>query len=99
MFSECSNKIMSYCELMDYKPKISVQPKEASMLGALVSAGAGITIIPNTPMINTNKISILDIKEDIGYKTIYMGWNKNSKKSSVINIFIEHIINNYKSSI
>lgn len=99
VFSECSNKIMSYCELIDYTPKISVQPKEASMLGALVSAGAGITIIPNTPMINTNKISILDIKEDIGYKTIYMGWNKNSKKSSVINIFIEHIINNYKSSI
>lgn len=67
---------VSYTELLGYTPKISVEPSEQSMLTGLVAAGAGIAIVLNTPMINTNKISIIKIKDDIGYKNIYMGWNK-----------------------
>lgn len=67
---------VSYIELLGYTPKISVEPSEQSMLTGLVAAGAGIAIVLNTPMINTNKISIIKIKDDIGYKNIYMGWNK-----------------------
>lgn len=89
----CDNKCISYKRFIDYTPKISVQPSEASMLVGLVAAGAGITILPNTPMINTNKISILNIKEDIGYKSIYMVWNKNNVTSQVVNKFREHILN------
>ncbi len=70
------NQKVSYAELLGYTPKISVEPSEESMLSGLVAAGAGIAIVLNTPMINTNKISILKIKDDIGYKNIYMGWNK-----------------------
>lgn len=92
----CDDKKISYSKILDYKPKIAVQPSEASMLVGLVAAGAGITIVPNTPMINTNKISILNIKEDIGHKSIYMVWNKNTYKSKIVNEFKEHIINNYK---
>lgn len=88
---KCGNKV-SYAEFMDYTPKIVANPTEASMLTGLVAAGAGITIVPNTPMINTNKISVLDIKEDIGHKCIYMGWNKNNYKSNIVNKFREHII-------
>lgn len=83
---------VSYAKFIDYTPKIVANPSEASMLTGLVAAGAGITIVPNTPMINTNKISILDIKEDIGHKNIYMGWNKNNYKSNIVNEFKEHII-------
>ncbi|WP_455543900.1 LysR family transcriptional regulator [Intestinibacter sp.] len=91
----CSDKNISYQEFIDYKPKIAVQPSEASMLVSLVAAGVGITIVPNTPMINTNKISVLDIKEDIGHKNTYMAWNKNTYKSKIVNEFKEHIINSY----
>ena len=35
----------------------------------LVAAGAGIAIILNTPMINTTKISVIKIKDDLGYKS------------------------------
>lgn len=88
----CTNKGISYTKFIDYTPKISAQPSEAGMLVGLVAAGAGITIVPNTPMINTNKISILNIKEDIGYKCIYMGWNKNNISSKVVNEFRDHIL-------
>ncbi|NFG58786.1 LysR family transcriptional regulator [Clostridium botulinum] len=91
----CDNKKISYSEFIDYTPKISVQPSEASMLGTLVAAGAGITIVPNTHIFNTNKISILNIKEDIGYKTIYMGWNKKSFESKIIKEFRDYIIDSY----
>lgn len=89
----CSNKGISYTKFIDFTPKVSVRPSEASMLVGLIAAGAGITIIPNTPMINTNKISILDIKEDIGHKCIYMGWNKNNITSQIMNKFKNHILN------
>lgn len=85
------NKV-SYDKFIGYTPKIVANPSEASMLIGLVAAGAGITIVTNTPMINTNKISVLDIKEDIGHKCIYMGWNKNAYKPYIINEFRNHII-------
>lgn len=88
----CDNECVSYNKFIDYTPKIAVRPSEASMLVGLVAAGAGITIVPNTPMINTNKISVLNIKEDIGYKSIYMIWNRNNTSSQVINNFKNHIL-------
>lgn len=91
----CSDKKISYAEFMGYTPKIAVQPSQASMLVGLVAAGAGITIIPNTPMINTNKTSILNIKEDIGHKKIYIVWNKNTYKSEIVNQFKQHVIESY----
>jgi len=86
------DKLLSYSEFIDYTPKISLQPNEVSMLGGLVAAGAGITIVPNTPLINTNTISIVKIKEDIGYKTIYMGWLKDSYMSPIVTTFKDYII-------
>lgn len=94
----CSDKKISYTELMGYTPKIAVQPSQASMLVGLVAAGAGITIIPNTPMINTSKISILNIKEDIGHKKIYIVWNKNMDKSEIVSQFRKHVIEDYGSN-
>ena len=89
-----NEKKISYAELMGYTPKISVEPTEASMLASLVSAGAGISVVVNTPMINTNKISKIKIKDDIGYKKIYMGWNKEAYISKIAEEFKEYIIKN-----
>ena len=93
VFSE-GNKdmILSYSEFMGYTPKISIQPNEISMLGGLVAAGAGIAIVTNSPLINTNTLSILKIKEDIGYKTTYMGWLKDSYMSPVVKKFRDYVI-------
>lgn len=96
--SEYKDKIIDCYEKIGYVPKILVQPREAGIMGVLVlvSAGAGITILPNTQMINTNKISILDIKEDIGYKTIYMGWNMKKSKVTIVKKFKEYITKSYE---
>ncbi|MDO5521515.1 MAG: LysR family transcriptional regulator [bacterium] len=72
---KCHEKVLVK-ELFGYVPKVSVQPSEITMLAGLVAAGAGVSVVLNTPMINTNKISIVKIKEDIGYKEIYIAWNK-----------------------
>ncbi|WP_294391015.1 LysR family transcriptional regulator [uncultured Clostridium sp.] len=89
-----NEKKISYAELIGYTPKISVEPTEASMLAGLVSAGAGISVVVNTPMINTNKISKIKIKDDIGYKKIYMGWNKEAYISKIAEEFKQYIIEN-----
>lgn len=81
----CENskeKLMSYTEILGYTPKISIQPDGANIGSAvegLVSMGAGISIVPNTPMINSNTLSIIKIKEDIKERTIYMGISKSLK--------------------
>jgi len=89
---ENKDKLLSYSEFIDYTPKIFLQPNQASMLGGLVAAGAGITIVPYTPLINLNTLSIVKIKEDIGYKTIYMGWLKDSYMSASAQIFRDYVI-------
>ena len=61
---------------MRYNPKIVAEPNEASLLSGLVSAGAGIAIVAYTQSINMSTISIVKIKDDIGFKNIYMVWNK-----------------------
>ena len=88
---QCDRKL-SYSEFIGYTPKISVKPSEGSMLAGLVAAGAGIAIIVNTPLINTNKISVIKIKDAIGYKKIYMGWNKNNRNSKSCAEFKEYIL-------
>lgn len=84
---------IAYSEFIGYTPKIFAEPTEASVVAGLVTAGAGVAIIINTPMINTNKISTIKIKEDIGYKNIYMGWNRNSHISKAKKEFKEYILN------
>ena len=86
---------MSYTEILGYAPKISIQPDGANIGSAvegLVSMGAGISIVPNTPMINSNTLSIINIKEEIKERTIYMGISKKSKISKVATKFKEYVI-------
>ena len=59
------NVIQSYSGLIGYTLKVYAQPSEGSVLAALVVAGARISIILNTHMINTNKISAIKIKDNI----------------------------------
>ena len=91
-----NEKKISYSELIGYTPKIAVEPTEATMLASLVAAGAGIAIILNTPMINTNKLSIIKIKDYIGRKNIFMGWNRNSYYSKTIEEFKKYVIKDLK---
>ncbi|HEY5524749.1 MAG TPA: LysR family transcriptional regulator [Clostridium sp.] len=86
------DKLLSYSQFINYTPKIFLQPNQASMLGGLVAAGAGITIVPYNPLINTNTLSIIKIKEDIGYKTIYMGWLKDSYMSPIAKKFRDYVM-------
>lgn len=91
-----SERKISYSEFIGYTPKISVEPTEAAMLSSLVAAGAGIAIILNAPMISTNKLSIIKIKDDIGHKNIYMGWNSNAYLSKTIEEFKKYVIEDFK---
>lgn len=87
------NNKLSYYELMGYNPKIVAEPNEASLLSGLVSAGVGIAIVPYTQSINMSTISIVKIKDDIGFKNIYMVWNKEEYFSIVKEKFKKYAMN------
>lgn len=93
--SESDKKIMLQCclKIFGYTPKISLEPTEVSMIEGLVAAGAGVAIVSHTPSLNTNQISIINIKEKIGESTIYMGWHKDSYISPITKKFKEYVIN------
>ncbi|MGG7144385.1 LysR family transcriptional regulator [Clostridium nigeriense] len=88
----CDQRI-SYSDLIGYTPKVLAEPSEGAILSGLVAAGAGIAIVLNTPTINTNKISVIKIKDDIGFKSIYMGWNKGEYTSRIKNKFKNYVVN------
>lgn len=88
-----TNKKISCTDFINKANITSIKPSETNMLIGLVSAGAGITIVPNTPLINTNTLSKIKIKENIGYKTIYIGYNKESNLSEKTMKFIEYVKN------
>ena len=85
-------KMLSYSECLGYVPKVSIYPSEANMLEGLVAAGAGISIVPNTPIINTNTLSVIKIKENLKDRVIYMVWNKNSYMSPIAKVFKDYVI-------
>ncbi|WP_297134454.1 LysR family transcriptional regulator [Terrisporobacter sp.] len=87
----CGEKI-TYSEFIDYTPKILAEPSEGGVLSGLVASGAGIAIVLNTPIMNTNKISVIKIKDNIGYKSIYMGWNKALYTSQIKKEFKEYTL-------
>ncbi|MGL5755768.1 MAG: LysR family transcriptional regulator [Paraclostridium sp.] len=95
----CENskdRLIYYTKILGYTPKIVIQPQGAnigSVVEGLVSAGAGISIVPNTPMINNNTLSVIKIKENIEERVIYMGYQKKSYMSDIAAHFKEYIIN------
>lgn len=93
---ESREKLISYSELLGYIPKISIRPSEASMLEGLVAAGAGISLVPNSPFINKDNISILKIEEKLKERVIYMGWHKDSFMSPIAKLFKDYVTSSIK---
>lgn len=87
-------KMSFYYESLGYIPKISIQPSTPTIFEGLVATGVGISIVPNTPLINKNLVSIVNIKEGIKDRIIYIGWIKNSYMSPIAKAFRDYVISN-----
>lgn len=89
------DRILSCTNALGYTPKISIQPKGAnigSVIEGLVSAGAGISVVPDSPTINTNTLSKINIKETIKERIIYMSYLKNSYIPPIAKLFRDYIL-------
>lgn len=89
------DRILSCTDALGYTPKISIQPKGAnigSVIEGLVSAGAGISVAPDSPTINTNTLSKINIKETIKERIIYMSYLKNSYIPPIAKLFRDYIL-------
>lgn len=89
------DRILSCTDALGYTPKISIQPKGAnigSIIEGLVSAGAGISVVPDSPTINTNTLSKINIKETIKERIIYMSYLKNSYIPPIAKLFRDYIL-------
>lgn len=89
------DRILSCTDTLGYTPKISIQPKGAnigSVIEGLVSAGAGISVVPDSPTTNTNTLSKINIKETIKERIIYMSYLKNSYTPPIAKLFRDYIL-------
>ncbi|WP_238916878.1 LysR family transcriptional regulator [Clostridium sp. YIM B02555] len=87
------SKICSLFENCGFIPKVIMKPSQNSLIGTgFVSAGLGISVVPNTPNLKADGVAILKIKENHCYRTIHMGWRKNGNMSSSAEKFKEFII-------
>lgn len=88
-------QLCSCSSLLGFTPKITVSPNEPFMIESLVAAGAGIAVVSNTPLMNTNTLSVIQIKEHICYRTIYMGWKKDRKHTPITKKFLSYMETSY----
>ncbi|GEP63347.1 MULTISPECIES: LysR family transcriptional regulator [Clostridium] len=93
-FSEgIKGKMCSIFESIGFVPKTSIEYNESSMVvTGFVSAGLGISIVPNTPNLITEEVSVLKIKEPNCYRTVHMGWLKNGYMTPSAKIFKDFVI-------
>ncbi|MVX66529.1 LysR family transcriptional regulator [Clostridium chromiireducens] len=93
-FSEgIKGKMCSVFENLGFIPKVSMRPNESSMVvTGFVSAGIGISIVPDTPNLITHELSVLRIKEPYCYRTVHMGWLKNGYMTPSAKIFKDFVI-------
>lgn len=93
-FSEkVKSKMCSAFQSVGFIPKVSLDPTESSMVvTGFVSAGLGISVVPNTPNLIGEELSVLRIKEPHCYRTIHMGWLKNGYMTPATKIFKDFVI-------
>lgn len=93
-FSErVKSKMCSIFQDIGFTPKVSLEPAKSSMVvTGFVSAGFGISIVPDTPNLITDELVVLKIKEPYCYRTIHMGWLKNGYMTPSAKIFKDFII-------
>lgn len=93
-FSErIKSKVCSVFQSFGFTPKMIMKPSESTMVvTGFVSAGLGISVVPNTPNLKTDEVSILKIKEQQCYRTIHMGWRKNGNMHSSTQMFKDFVI-------
>lgn len=93
-FSErVKSKMCSAFESAGFIPKTSLKPAVSSMMvTGFVGVGLGISIVPNTPNLITEELSVLRIKEPYCYRTIHMGWLKNGYMTPSAKIFKDFVI-------
>lgn len=93
-FSEgIKGEMCSVFESLGFIPKASMKPNESSMVvTGFVSAGLGISIVPDTPNLITDELSVLRIKEPRCYRTVHMGWLKNGYMIPSAKIFKDFVI-------
>ncbi|EKQ58039.1 MULTISPECIES: LysR family transcriptional regulator [unclassified Clostridium] len=91
-FSEgIKNKMCSVFNNIGFIPKVSMKPNESSMITGFVSAGLGISIVPDTPNLKVDNLSVLKIREPYCYRTIHMGWLKDGYMSPAAKIFKDFV--------
>lgn len=92
-FSEgIKGKMCSIFKSAGFIPKVSMKPSESSMVvTGFVSAGLGISIVPDTPNLITDELSVLSIKEPYCYRTVHMGWLKNGYMTPSAKIFKDFV--------
>ncbi len=93
-FSEKTKaKISTYFETYGFSPKSVLKPNDNSMVVVgFVLAGLGISIVPYSSVLQTEGISIIQVKEQPCYRTIYLGWKKNTELSSPSKLFKDFLI-------
>lgn len=93
-FSErIKKKICSVFKSSGFSPRVIMKPSQNSMVvTGFVSAGLGISVVPNTPGLKADEVSILKIKEHKCYRTIHMGWKKKRNMISAAEIFKAFVI-------
>lgn len=78
-----------YKNLFGKIPKIAIKPDNFNGYEQLVASGAGVALIPKTPYINRELVSVIELEEKFKERIIYMGWRDREKNRKIIEFVLK----------
>ncbi|MDY2984061.1 MAG: LysR family transcriptional regulator [Synergistes jonesii] len=92
---------LHFFKLCGYTPNVAFESDSPQMIRELVSAGLGTTVWPEFTWgkINSDKAKLLDIKNPICRRNIFITWPENNIAKQEIQIFLEFAKNYFKQLI
>ncbi len=84
------------CEKYAINPRITFEAQDDHTIVALVKAGMGIAIIPESKWLPLEGVSIIRFENDTPKRKQYVIWKKNSYLSPVAKAFLDFVIKSVK---
>lgn len=94
--NELQTIINHLCEKAGFSPNVVFAGEDIGTVSGLVGANLGISLVPDSQVLNKDKIKLIHVKRPICTRKIGIAWLKGSYLSPVVEQFIEFVNDLFK---
>lgn len=89
--NEMQTIINQLCQKAGFSPKVVFEGEDIGTVSGLVGAKLGVSLVPDTQLLDRSKIKLIRVKNPICKRDIGIAWLKDGYSSPVVERFIEFV--------